>query len=77
MEEIIKANPDKIIVTMHALPEETKKTVEQELAKDSWKNINAVKNNKVFYLDSEYFGMSANLKTIEALDLLGDILYEQ
>ena len=77
MEEIIKANPDKIIVTMHALPEETKKTVEQELAKDTWKNINAVKNNKVFYLDSEYFGMSANLKTIEALDLLGDILYEQ
>lgn len=77
MEEIIKANPDKILVTMHALPEETKKTVAGELAKDSWKSINAVKNNKVIYLDSEYFGMSANLKVIEALDLLGDILYEQ
>ena len=77
MEEIIKANPDKILVTMHALPEETKKTVAEELAKDSWKSINAVKNNKVIYLDSEYFGMSANLKVIEALDLLGDILYEQ
>lgn len=77
MEEIIKANPDKILVMMHALPEETKKTVEQELAKDSWKSINAVKNNKVIYLDTEYFGMSANLKAIEALDLLGDILYEQ
>ena len=49
----------------------------EELAKDSWKSINAVKNNKVIYLDSEYFGMSANLKVIEALDLLGDILYEQ
>ena len=36
MEEIIKANPDKILVTMHALPEETKKTVAEELAKDSW-----------------------------------------
>ena len=34
MEEIIKANPDKILVTMHALPEETKKTVAEELAKD-------------------------------------------
>ena len=77
MEEIIKANPDKILVTMHALPDETKKTVAEELAKDSWKSINAVKNNKVIYLDSEYFGMSANLKVIEALDLLGDILYEQ
>ena len=77
MEEIIKANPDKILVMMHALPEETKKTVEQELAKDSWKSINAVKNDKVIYLDTEYFGMSANLKAIEALDILGDILYEQ
>lgn len=77
MEEIISKNPDKILVTMHALPEETKKTIEEELAKDSWKTINAVKNDKVIYLDTEYFGMSANLKAIEALDMLGDILYEQ
>ena len=77
MEDIIKANPDKILVMMHALPEETKKTVEQEFAKDSWQTINAIKNNKIVYLDTEYFGMSANLKSIEALDLLGEILYEQ
>lgn len=77
MEEIISKNPDKILVTMHALPEETKKTIEEGLAKDSWKTINAVKNDKVIYLDTEYFGMSANLKAIEALDMLGDILYEQ
>ena len=77
MEEIISKNPDKILVTMHALPEETKKTIEEELAKDSWKTINAVKNDKIIYLDTEYFGMSANLKAIEALDMLGDILYEQ
>lgn len=77
MEEIIKVNPDKILVMMHALPEETKKTVAKELAKDSWKSINAVKNDKVIYLDTEYFGMSANLKAIEALDILGDILHEQ
>ena len=77
MEEIISKNPDKILVTMHALPEETKKTIEEELAKDSWKTINEVKNDKVIYLDTEYFGMSANLKAIEALDMLGDILYEQ
>lgn len=77
IEEIIKANPDKILVMTHAVPEEAKKMVAQELTKSSWQNINAVKNDKVFYLDNEYFGMSANLKAIEALDLLGDILYEQ
>ena len=34
------------------------------------------KNNKVYFLENGYFGMSANLKAIEALDKLGDILYE-
>ncbi len=77
IEEIIKANPDKILVMTHAVPDEAKKMVAQELTKSSWQNINAVKNDKVFYLDNDYFGMSANLKAIEALDLLGDILYEQ
>lgn len=77
IEEIIKANPDKILVMTHAVPDEAKKMVAQELTKSSWQNINAVKNDKVFYLDNDYFGMSANLKAIESLDLLGDILYEQ
>ena len=35
-----------------------------------------IKNNKVYFLENGYFGMSANLKAIEALDKLGDILYE-
>lgn len=77
MEEIIKRNPDKILIMTHALPEEGKKTVEEEFAKETWKQLDAIKNNKVYYLENEYFGMSANLKVIEALDKIGEILYEQ
>lgn len=77
MEEIIKSNPDKILVMTHAVPEEAQKMVQDEFEKNvSWKNVNAIKNNKVYYLENEYFGMSANLKAIDALDKLGDILYE-
>lgn len=76
MEEIIKRNPDKILIMTHALPEEAKKTVEEEFAKETWKQLDAIKNNKVYYLENEYFGMSANLKVIEALDKMGEILYE-
>ena len=76
-EDLAMLNPEKILVMVHALPEETKAALEAEMASDSaWQNINAVKEGNVIYLDSKYFGMSANLKVIEALDLLGDILYE-
>ena len=76
MEEIIKRNPDKILIMTHAIPEEAKKTVEEEFAKETWQQLDAIKNDKVYYLENEYFGMSANLKVIEALDKLGAILYE-
>ena len=69
-------NPEKILVMVHALPEETKAALEAEMASDSaWQNINAVKEGNVIYLDSEYFGMSANLKVIEGLEILSDIVH--
>ena len=58
----------------HAVPEEAKKAVEKEFAKATWQQLDAIKNNKVYYLENGYFGMSANLKVIEALDKLGAIL---
>ena len=76
MEEIIKRNPDKILIMTHAVPDEAKKTVEEEFAKATWQQLDAIKNNKVYYLENGYFGMSANLKVIEALDKLGAILNE-
>lgn len=77
MEEIIKSNPDKILVMTHALPDEAKKMVEVEFEKNtSWKNVKAIQNGQVHYLENGYFGMSANLKVMEALDKLGAILYE-
>lgn len=75
-EDLAMLNPDKILVMVHAMPEETKKALEAEMATDAaWQNINAVKEGKVIYLDSEYFGMSANLKVIEGLDILSDIVH--
>ena len=76
MEEIIKRNPDKILIMTHSVPDEAKKTVEEEFAKATWQQLDAIKNNKVYYLENGYFGMSANLKVIEALDKLGAILNE-
>jgi len=77
-EELTKLNPEKILVMTHAMPEETKKALEKEMASDAtWQNIKAVKEGKVIYLDNNYFGMSANLKVIEGLDILKDIVHNE
>ena len=75
-EDLAMLNPEKILVMVHAMPEETKAALEKEMSTDSaWQNIKAVKEGNVVYLDSTYFGMSANLKVIEALDMMHDLLY--
>lgn len=76
-EDLAMLDPEKILVMVHAMPEETKAALEEEMASDSaWQNIDAVKEGNVIYLDSTYFGMSANLKVIEGLGILSDIVHD-
>lgn len=43
---------------------------------ETWQQFDAVKNNKVFDLNHEYFGMSANFNYQKGLEDLEGILYE-
>ncbi|MGG7098202.1 heme ABC transporter substrate-binding protein IsdE [Clostridium sardiniense] len=75
-EEVTKLKPDIVLVMTHGKPEEAKDSAKEKFKNDpTWKNIKAIKEEKVTYLDSEYFGMSANLNVMEALNTLGKILY--
>lgn len=75
-EEIVKLNPDMVLVMTHGMPEQAKRMAEEKFASDpAWSRIEAVKEGKVYYLENGYFGMSANLKVTEALDKLGEIIY--
>ena len=75
-EDLALLNPEKILVMVHAMPEETKAALEKEMASDTaWQNINAVKEGKVIYLDNNYFGMSANFNYQKGLENLEGILY--
>lgn len=42
---------------------------------DTWKHFRAVEENKVYYLPSSLFSMSANFDYPEALEYLQPILY--
>lgn len=75
-EVLSQLNPDIIIRTSHAMPDEVKEMFAEEFETNNiWKHFNAVKNEKVYDLDSKLFGMSANFKYKEALESLQPILF--
>lgn len=75
-EALSQMNPDMILVMTHALPEQTRAEFEEVLETDvAWQNIPAVKEGRIEFLESNYFGMSANLKAVKSLEILRDIIY--
>ncbi len=75
-EDMKKREPDIILRTCHALPEQVRAMFEEEFEQNGiWKHFKAVKEQKVYDLSYEYFGMSANFSYQKALEELEEILY--
>lgn len=76
LETIADLNPDMILRLTHASPEVSRAAFEKEFEKGFWVNLEAVKNHRVYDLDPEYFGVTANIRAIEALEKMAEILYQ-
>lgn len=75
-EDMVQRTPDKILVFAHYSEESAFEYMKQEFAEnDAWQYYDAVKNGEIYYLPSEYFGMSASLDWTDALDYLKPVLY--
>ena len=75
---MLQQNPDIILRTSHAMSEEVMKNFETEFAQnDIWSKFSAVQNGKVYNLDNNYFGMSANFNYQKGLENLEGILLKQ
>ncbi|MSS63551.1 heme ABC transporter substrate-binding protein IsdE [Velocimicrobium porci] len=75
-EDMLKKDPDIILRTAHALPDEVMEMFSEEFkTNDIWKHFKAVKNKKVYNLSYNQFGMSANFQYQDALEQLESILY--
>lgn len=78
MEYLADKNPEYILFMSHANPEESLAAFKQEIeGNPAWQNFDAVKNDKLITLETGYFGMSANLLAVDAMNKLVEILYEE
>lgn len=75
-EDMKSKEPDMILCTAHALPEQVTKMFQEDFStNDIWKHFEAVQNDEVHYLTYELFGMSATFEYQKALEELQTILY--
>ncbi|PHD68574.1 iron-hydroxamate ABC transporter substrate-binding protein [Bacillus toyonensis] len=71
VERIIETNPDVIYLITHGDPNSVKKAFEGEMMKnEAWKNLDAVKQNRVVILPPDLFGSNPGTKVTEAMDFM-------
>lgn len=75
-EDMLKKDPDMILRTAHALPDQVMAMFKKDFAEnDIWKHFRAVKKGRVYDLDYKKFGMSAKFNYKEALNDLDKLFY--
>ncbi|QZY55867.1 heme ABC transporter substrate-binding protein IsdE [Crassaminicella profunda] len=78
LEVALKENPDIIFRMYHGYIEEARKQVQEEFRiNPQWKNFKAIKENKVYDLDPEYFGVTGDMGATESLEKMKDYLYKK
>ncbi|MEN3042864.1 MAG: heme ABC transporter substrate-binding protein IsdE [Fervidobacterium sp.] len=77
LETLLISQPDVILRFSHADPRTVWELFEKEFSENKiWNSFEAVKNGKVYNLEPEYFGVSAKLNAIDALEKLSKILFK-
>jgi iron complex transport system substrate-binding protein len=75
-EALLELDPDLILRTAHALPDLVADMFAKEFEEnDIWKHFRAVQEGRVYDLDHEIFGMSANFRWPEAFERMAAIFY--
>lgn len=76
LEEIQLQNPDAIFYVAQGKDMETAKQMADQLfTSDAWKNLDAIKNGRVYVLDQKLYNLKPNAKWASALKDLEGMLY--
>lgn len=71
MERVVSGNPDIIFFIAHGEAEAVKSKFEEEMkSNDAWRNVNAIKQNRLVILPQELFSTNPGLRVAEALEYM-------
>lgn len=77
-ETLYKMQPDVILRASHGFPKQVKTMFDEEFKTNTvWRNFKATQEGRVYDLDENLFGITANVNADEALQTLYELLYEE
>ncbi len=77
IEEIIKYQPDVIIRLTHTKTENSAASLREEFANSEiWQQVKAVKENRIYNLDSNLYTVSRNIRIMQAVENLKEVIYD-
>lgn len=75
VEKIVQANPDVVMILTHANPEAVIDGFNKQMNQDAgWKNLDAVKNKRIYILPADLFGNNPGTRITEAIDYMIETL---
>ncbi|MFI3141017.1 MAG: heme ABC transporter substrate-binding protein IsdE [Clostridia bacterium] len=76
-EDMLLKDPDVILLTAHALPEDVMEMFHEEFeTNEIWSHFRAVQEGQVYDLPYDYFGMSADFDYALGLEFLDGVFYD-
>lgn len=75
LEEILKNQPDLIVIVPQGDETASKNYVKELFLQDGWKDLNAVKNGKYYFVDKELFNYKPNRRWPESYRTLVKLVY--
>ncbi len=76
-EDMLLKDPDVILLTAHALPEDVMEMFHEEFeTNEIWSHFRAVQEGQVYDLPYDYFGMSADFDYALGLEFLDSVFYD-
>lgn len=76
IEAIVTQNPEVILISTMSDPEASRATLEKMIEENPvWQEVDAVKNDRVYYLDKELSVYKPNQRYAEAFEMIGTALY--
>lgn len=75
-ELVLAENPDVILVATYPVgPGVAERMFKKEFSNDFWTKLDAVKNNRLYHLDFQHFGIAGSIHIKESLEILSNYFY--
>lgn len=76
LEAIVAEDPEVILALAHGNPEQARMAFEEELESELWQETTAVQEGSVYFLDDSTFPVTGNIRAVETLEQLKELLLE-